>query len=204
MPALTCALGWHDFYNNLLRMMLDLAKLLRHNFRLLAAAGCKNIQIDEPLFTMFDDEEVAAAVAAINSALEVLPNDIHVSEHFCQGSFAVSKEYDAQIGHRYFDAGRYKAALVSTIECSSYMVKYGMASHYEGLLGNQQLNVGAVDVRDPKTETGEVVADHIRSCRWLVPEQTTVTASCGFSHLSRRTAFGKLRALAEAKRILGG
>jgi 5-methyltetrahydropteroyltriglutamate--homocysteine methyltransferase len=203
-PHMLARVAYDDFYNNLPRMMLDLAKLLRHNFRLLAAAGCKNIQIDEPLFTMFDDEEVAAAVDAINSAIEDMPNDIHVSLHICQGNYAVGKEYDAQIGHRYFDTGRYKADLVCKIECSSYLVEYDMAFHYEGLLGNRQLGVGAVDVQDPKIETGEMVADRIRSCRWLVPEQTIVTASCGFNHLPRRAAFGKLRALAEAKRILGG
>jgi 5-methyltetrahydropteroyltriglutamate--homocysteine methyltransferase len=66
------------------------------------------------------------------------------------------------------------------------------------------LGVGAVDVQDPKVETGETVAGRIRACTWLAPEQTIVTSSCGFNHLPRKTAFGKLQAMAEAKRILGG
>ena len=93
---------------------------------LLAEAGCKHIQIDEPLFTMSDDSEVAAAVEAINMAIEGLPDDIHVSTHICQGNYAVGKEYDAQIGHRYFDSGRYKADLVCKIECSSYLIEHDM------------------------------------------------------------------------------
>ena len=84
-PHMLARVAYDDFYNNLPMMMMDLAKLLQHNFRLLAATGCKNIQIDEPLFTMYDDEEVAAAVDAINSAIESLPHDIHVSVHVCQG-----------------------------------------------------------------------------------------------------------------------
>jgi 5-methyltetrahydropteroyltriglutamate--homocysteine methyltransferase len=39
---------------------------------------------------------------------------------------------------------------------------------------------------------------------WLAPEQTIITSSCGFNHLSRRAAFGKLLAMTEAKRILAG
>ena len=191
-------------YDDLPRMMLDLSKLLRHNFRLLAAAGCKNIQIDEPLFTMSDEHEVDAAVESINLAIEDLPDDVHISMHICQGNYAVGKEYDAQIGHRYFDTGRYKADKVCHIECSSYLIEYDMARHYEGLLGNRQLGVGAVDVQDPKVETGETVASRIQACRWLAPEQTIVTSSCGFNHLPRKTAMGKLRAMTEAKRILGG
>jgi 5-methyltetrahydropteroyltriglutamate--homocysteine methyltransferase len=77
-----------------------------------------------------------------------------------------------------------------------------MAYHYEGLLGNKQLGVGAVDAQDPKIETGEIVADRIRALGWLAPEQTIVTSSCGFNHLPRRTAMGKLLAMADAKRIL--
>ena len=75
---------------------------------------------------------------------------MHVSMHICQGNYAVGKEYDGQIGHRYFDTGRYKADLVCKIECSSYLVEHDMAHHYEGLLGNKQLGIGAVDVQDPE------------------------------------------------------
>jgi 5-methyltetrahydropteroyltriglutamate--homocysteine methyltransferase len=61
-----------------------------------------------------------------------------------------------------------------------------------------------VDVQDPKVESGETVAARIRANKWLAPEQTIVTSSCGFNHLPRSTAFGKLKAMTEAKRILGG
>ncbi|GAC1421434.1 MAG: hypothetical protein NVSMB6_23120 [Burkholderiaceae bacterium] len=93
------------------KMMFDLGKLLNHNFKRLAAAGCKNIQIDEPLFTISEEDEGEAAVQAINMAIEGLSKDIHVAVHICQGNYAVGKEYDCQIGHRYFDHGRYKVLL---------------------------------------------------------------------------------------------
>src|SRR6202521_4990471 len=135
--------------------MADIAKLLRYNFKMLAEAGCRHIQIDEPYFTMAEDDEVRGAVEAINLAIEGLPADIHVSIHICQGNYAVGKEYDAQIGHRYFDVGRYKADLVCKIACSSYLVEHDMTHHYEGCLGNRQLGVGAVDGQDSKVETSE-------------------------------------------------
>ena len=151
---------------------------------------------------MSDEDEVAAAVDAINLAIEDIPDDIHVAMHICQCNYAVGKEYDAQIGHRYFDTGRYKADQVCRIDCSAYLIEYDMAYCYEGLLGNRQLGVGAVDVQDPKVESGEMVASRIRECRWLAPEQTIITSSCGFNHLSRKTAFGKLLAMDEAKKLL--
>jgi 5-methyltetrahydropteroyltriglutamate--homocysteine methyltransferase len=203
-PHMLAKVAYDEHYNDLPAMMNDIARLLRYNFRKLVEAGCSNVQIDEPLFTMSDDHEVRAAVDAINLAIEGLPDHVHVSTHVCQGNYAVGKEYDAQIGHRYFDAGRYKADLICRIECSSYLIEHDMTHHYEGLLGNRQLGVGAVDVQDPKVESGETVAARIRKYGWLAPEQTIVTSSCGFNHLPRQVASGKLKAMSEAKRILGG
>lgn len=203
-PHMLSAVAYDEHYEDLPRMMADMAKLLRRNFKDLAAAGARCIQIDEPLFTLAADGEVEAAVDAINLAIEDLPEDVHVSVHICQGNYAVGKEYDGQIGHRYFDVGRYKADLVSALECSSILIEHDMTPQYEGLLRNQQLGVGAVDVQDPKVESGEVVAERIRRHKWLAPEQTIVTSSCGFNHLPRHVAFGKLRAMKEAQRILGG
>jgi 5-methyltetrahydropteroyltriglutamate--homocysteine methyltransferase len=201
-PHMLAKVAYDEHYHDIGEMMDDLAKLLRFNFVKLAEAGCKNIQIDEPLFTMSDEEEVEAAVSAINMAIEGLPEDVHISVHICQGNYAVGPEYDGHIGHRYFDTGRYKADLICKIECDSCLVEYDMAHHYEGLLGNKQLGVGAVDVTDPKIESGELVAERIRKYGWLAPEQTIVTSSCGFNHLSRAVTFGKLQAIADAKRIL--
>jgi 5-methyltetrahydropteroyltriglutamate--homocysteine methyltransferase len=203
-PHMLAKVAYDEHYNDINKMMDDLGKLLRHNIKLLVDAGCRHIQIDEPLFTISEAAEVKAAVHAINLAIAGLPENVHVSMHICQGNYAVGKEYDGQIGHRYFDHGEYKADLVCQIGASSYLVEYDMAPHYEGLLKNQQLGVGAVDVQDPKVESGETVAARIKTCNWLAPEQTIVTSSCGFNHLPRRTVFGKLQAMTDAKHILGG
>ncbi|MET0658042.1 MAG: hypothetical protein ABW110_07785, partial [Steroidobacteraceae bacterium] len=203
-PHLLTAVAYDEYYNDMPRMMYDFGKLLRRNFRALADAGCKHIQIDEPYFTPVSDAEVATAVDAINMAVEGLPDDVTVLVHICQGNYAVGADYDGQIGHRYFDSGRYKADLISRIDCDILLVEHDMTPHYEGLLGNKQLGVGAVDVQAPNVETGEQVADRIRVHRWLAPEQTIVTCTCGFNHLPRHIALGKLRAMSEAKAILRG
>ena len=203
-PHILAKVAYDEHYNDIPAMMADLGKLLHTNFQRLASAGCKHIQVDEPLFTLSDDAEVQAAVDAINIAIEGLPDDVHVSTHICQGNYAVGPDYDGQIGHRYFDVGRYKADLVCRIECHAYLIEHDMTRHYEGLLGDRQLGVGAVDVQAPNIESGEQVAERISAYGWLAPEQTIITSSCGFNHLPRHVAFGKMRAMTEAKRLLGG
>jgi 5-methyltetrahydropteroyltriglutamate--homocysteine methyltransferase len=203
-PHLLAVVAHDEYYNDTSRMISDFGKLLRQNLRRLAEAGCKHVQIDEPYFTVAGDDEVRTAVAAINLAIEGLPEDVHVMMHICQGNYAVGPDYDGQIGHRYFDQGRYKADLVCDIACDGYMIEHDMTPHYESCLGDKQLGVGAVDVQAPNVETGEQVAERIRSHRWLAPEQTIITSSCGFNHLPRHVALGKLRAMTEAKAILSG
>ena len=197
-PHMLAKVAYDEFYNDMPKMMDDLGKLLRNNFRKLAAAGCRHIQIDEPLFTMSDDNEIAAAVDAINLAIEGLDREIHVSVHICQGNYAVGKEYDAQIGHRYFDVGRCKADLVCKIEASSYLVEYDMAHHYQGHSATGSSASARSTCRDPKVESGKPWPDRIRKEAWLAPEQTIVTSSCGLNHLPRQVAFGKLKAMTEA------
>jgi 5-methyltetrahydropteroyltriglutamate--homocysteine methyltransferase len=201
-PHILAKVAYDEFYQDIGAMMRDLGKLLRHNFHQLAEAGCKHIQIDEALFTMSDDDEVAAAVEAINLAVEGLPADIFVGVHCCQGNYAVGADYDGQIGHRYFDTGRYKADLICKIDADAYLIEHDMAGHFEGLLGNRQLGVGAVDVQDPNIETGALVAERIRCYGWLAPEQTIITSTCGFNHLPRQVVLGKMRAMSEAKILL--
>jgi 5-methyltetrahydropteroyltriglutamate--homocysteine methyltransferase len=203
-PHLLAAVAYDEHYGDIGLMMRDVAKLLRHNFKQLAEAGCKHIQVDEPYLTPVSDNEVGAAVEAINLAIEDLPDDVHVSVHVCQGNYAVGPDYDGQIGHRYFDVGRYKADLICGIECDSFLIEHDMAPHFEHCLGEKQLGVGAVNVQAPNIETGEQVADRIRAYRWLAPEQTIITSSCGLNHLPRHIALGKLRAMSEAKSILLG
>ena len=201
-PHLLAAVAYDEYYNNTIEMMKDFGKLLRQNFQRVVEAGCKHLQIDEPYFTASTEEEVTAAVDVINMAIEGLPEDVHVMVHICQGNYAVGPDYDGQIGHRYFDTGRYKADLICQINCDGFLIEHDMTPHYQGLLGDKQLAVGAIDVQAPNVETGQQVAERIVTHKWLAPEQTLVTSTCGFNHLPRHIALGKLRAMSEAKQIL--
>jgi 5-methyltetrahydropteroyltriglutamate--homocysteine methyltransferase len=201
-PHFLTAVTYDEHYNDQVRMMLDAAKLLNKNFKRLAEAGCKHIQIDEPYLTPPSDEEVRSAVEAINLSIEGLPKDVHIAVHVCQGNYAVGPHYDGQIGHRYFDTGRYKADLICQIECDSYLIEHDRTDSFKGLLGTKQLGIGAVDVQAPNIETGALVAERIAAHPWLAPEQTIITSTCGFNHLPRHIAFGKMRAMTEAKAIL--
>ncbi len=202
-PHMLAKVAYDEYYNDLPKFMMELAKVMNRNYKALEAAGCKYLQIDEPLFAIADDAEVKAAVDAINASTEGLKMSVQV--HICQGNYARGADYDGQIGHRYFDFGRYPAKLISEINCDTYLVEGDLTPQYEGLLGNKQIAVGAADVQSLNIESPETIAERIHTWgKFLAPEQTMITSSCGLNHLPRHIAFGKLQAMVGAKRILGG
>jgi Inhibitor of vertebrate lysozyme (Ivy)/Cobalamin-independent synthase, Catalytic domain len=86
--------------------------------------------------------------------------------------------YDGQIGHRYFDTGRYKADLICQIECDSYLIEHDRTDAFREFLGNKQLGVGVVDVQAPNIETGEVIAERITAHPWLAAARRVVKRLC--------------------------
>lgn len=201
-PHMLAKVAWDEHYNDLGSFMDDLAVLYNKSFKALQEAGCQHLQIDEPLFAAVERSEVEAAVEAINASLDGITMTKWV--HICQGNYAVGAHYDGQIGHRYFDHGEYPADLICGIDCDAIMVEYDYAGRYEGHLAGQQLCVGAADVIDRNVESPETIVQRVQANRWLAPEQTLLTTSCGLNHLPRATAFAKMKAVHNAAAILKG
>ena len=151
-PHFLTAVTYDEHYNDPTQMMFDAAKLLNNNFKRLAAGGMQAHPDRRAIFDPAERRRSAHAVEAINLSIEKLPKDIHVAVHVCQGNYAVGPHYDGQIGHRYFDTGRYKADLICQIECDSYLIEHDRTDLFDGILGNKQLGVGAVDVQAPNIE----------------------------------------------------
>jgi 5-methyltetrahydropteroyltriglutamate--homocysteine methyltransferase len=206
-PHMLAKVAHDEYYDGDLRqIMMDLAEVINQNFKELEEAGCKHIQLDEPLFAVggITREEVEAAIEANNACFEGIT--AFKWEHVCQGNYAVGEDYDGQIGHRYFDVEPYPTELIVQLEVDAIMNEGDMTPEYEGQLKNQQLAVGVADVQDMNVETSETLVERIEDWggTWLPSEQTLITSSCGMNHLPREVAYGKLAAMAGARDILRG
>jgi 5-methyltetrahydropteroyltriglutamate--homocysteine methyltransferase len=203
-PHALAKIAWDEYYNDLPKMMMDIAKVINRNLKDLQAVGCKHIQLDEPLFAMhrIQRDEIAAAVEATNQCWEGI--SAFKWQHVCQGNYAVGADYDGQIGHRYFDIEEYPVDLICKLECDAIMNEGDMTPRYEGHLNSQQLAIGVVDVQDLNIESPETLVDRIVTWAgsWLEPERTLMTSSCGMNHLPRHIANRKLEAMTAAKAIL--
>jgi 5-methyltetrahydropteroyltriglutamate--homocysteine methyltransferase len=63
--------------------------------------------------------------------------------------------------------------------------------------------VGAIDLSNMSVETPETVAARIRrALQYVSPENVIIGPDCGMKYLPRNVAFGKMKAMVEAARIL--
>jgi 5-methyltetrahydropteroyltriglutamate--homocysteine methyltransferase len=202
-PHMLAKASHDEHYGDLEPMMQDLAKVINQNLKELAEAGCKHVQIDEPLFMVGGSQrpEIEKGIEAVNQDFEGV--NAFKWQHICQGNYAVGEHYDGQIGHRYFDVEEYRSDLIGRIDCDALLVEGDMTPHYEGQLRNQQVAIGAADVLDMNVEKPEQIADRVKTWgSWLPREQILITSSCGMNHLPRHIAEGKLAAMAGARDLL--
>ncbi|MGH3095164.1 MAG: hypothetical protein ACRDMV_04095 [Streptosporangiales bacterium] len=202
-PHMLAKASHDEYYGDLNQMMDDLAKVINQNLKELVAAGCKHVQIDEPLFMVGGSsrEEVEHGIEAVNQAFEGV--NATKWQHICQGNYAVGEHYDGQIGHRYFDVEGYRADLIGRIDCDIIMNEGDKTPEYQGNLRNQQLAIGVADVLSLDVEKPEQIVERVKTWgSWLPKEQTLLTTSCGLNHLPREIAQGKLTAIAAGRDLL--
>ena len=75
----------NDFYSNDKELAFDLARALNHEIRALAQAGCKCIQVDEPLFARQPDDALAYGIEALEMCFEGVADDVTRAMHMCCG-----------------------------------------------------------------------------------------------------------------------
>jgi len=103
---------------------------------------------------------------------------------------------------------------VMDIKVKQYVLEYASkgsgdpARFIEQMPSDREIGLGVVDVTDPKVESPKRIADRARRAgKYLDPERIWLNPDCGFApgmfrKFERRTAFQKLRSMAEAAKIL--
>jgi 5-methyltetrahydropteroyltriglutamate--homocysteine methyltransferase len=70
-------------------------------------------------------------------------------------------------------------------------------------LSGKKIMVGCIDLSDMKVETPENVAERIKKALPHVPKENVILApDCGMKYLPRDVAFGKMKAMVEAAKML--
>ncbi|WP_214408107.1 uroporphyrinogen decarboxylase family protein [Pseudonocardia lacus] len=171
------------------------AAAVNAEIRDLFAAGADIVQIDEPYLQARPDAARAYGLSALNAALDGVTGRTAV--HLCFGYAAIIHERPE--GYSFLPELAGCPVEQISIETAQSGLDLGVLSD----LSDKTIILGVIDLSDPAVETPEVVAARVRRAfDRLPPEQIVIAPDCGMKYLPRESAFGKMRAMAQAAGIL--
>jgi 5-methyltetrahydropteroyltriglutamate--homocysteine methyltransferase len=186
-----------DAYPDPADLVRALALRLNREARLLAAAGARYLQIDEPFLAGYP-ERADLAVEAVNIVTEGVP--VTWALHVCYGNRYARPSWE---GHYDFLFPAVLAARVDQLvlefarkglEDLRLIKEYGWPS---------ALGLGVIDVKSPAVETPDLVATRIRrALEYVDPARLVVNPDCGLRHLAPEVARSKLRAMVAGAAIV--
>lgn len=185
----------NDFYASEEEAAMDYAVAINEEIKDLFAHGADVVQVDEPYMQARPEKARQYGIRALNRALEGVTGTTAV--HICFGYAAII--HARPNGYNF---------LPELANCSCQQISIETAqsnldcSVLQGLPG-KQIMVGCLNLEDMSIESPVVVAARVkRALQYIKPEQVILAPDCGMKYLPREVADGKLRAMAEAARIL--
>jgi 5-methyltetrahydropteroyltriglutamate--homocysteine methyltransferase len=185
----------NDFYPSDEGAAMDYAVAVNAEIRDLFAAGADVVQIDEPYMQARPEKARQYGLKALNRALEGVTGTTAV--HICFGYAAVIHARPS--GYSF---------LPELADCSCGQVSIETAQSkldcsVLARLAGKKIMVGCIDLDDITVETPETVVARIkRALPYVKAENVILAPDCGMKYLPRDVAFGKMKSMVEAAKIL--
>jgi len=187
-------------YQDPVRLGADLAAALNHEVRALAQAGCRHIQIDEPLFARKPDQALAYGFENLERAFHGCPKGVARTVHMCCG-------YPDRLDNPDYpkaDPDSYRR-IASTIEDSTIDAVSLEDAHRHNdlsLLESFQVTtviLGVVTIAKRRVEEVDEIRSRLLSALEHIDRDRLMAApDCGLGLLGRDLARAKLRNLTQA------
>jgi len=187
----------NDFYTTEEDAAMDYAAAVNEEIRDLFAAGADVVQLDEPYMQARPDKARQFGLKALNRALDGIQGTTAV--HICFGYAAIIHQRPS--GYSFLPELAGCACDVVSIETAQSKLNCAVLATLTG----KTIMVGAIDLADMNVETPDAVVARIkRALPYVKPENIIIAPDCGMKYLPREVAFGKMRAMVEAAKILRG
>jgi 5-methyltetrahydropteroyltriglutamate--homocysteine methyltransferase len=185
----------NDHYPSEAAAALDYAVAVNEEIRDLFAAGADIVQIDEPYMQARPEKARQYGLQALNRALEGIAGTTAV--HICFGYAAII--HQRPTGYSFLPELAGCAVRQISIETAQSKLDCAVLAGLEG----KKIMVGCIDLEDLTVETPETVAARIRRALPFVRKEDVILApDCGMKYLPRDVAFGKLRSMVAAAKLL--
>ena len=194
-PFTMSAQAQDDHYGDPRSLALAYAEAVNQEVKDLFAAGADIVQLDEPYLQARPEPAREYGLEALNRALDGVVGTTAV--HICFGYAAII--HDRPSGYSFLpELADCPCDLVS-IETAQSRLDPSVLTHLSG----KTIMLGVIDLSDPAVETAETVAGRVRrALPYVDAEHVMLAPDCGMKYLPRESADGKMRAMADAARLL--
>ena len=185
----------NDYYPSEAQAAMDYAVAVNEEIRDLFAAGADIVQIDEPYMQARPEKARQYGLKALNRALEEVKGTTAV--HICFGYAAIIHQRPS--GYSFLP----ELAGCSCQQVSIETAQSNLDTAVLQQLPGKKIMVGCIDLSDTNVETPQKVVERIKKALRHVPKANVILApDCGMKYLPREVAFGKMKAMVEAARVL--
>ncbi len=187
-------------YGDERRLGAAMAEALNAEIRALAAAGCRWIQIDEPLFARYPEKALAFGIENLERAFHGTPRKVRRVVHMCCGYPDKLDETD----YLKADRSAYFALAAPLDDSSVGAVSIEDAHRHNDLsllerFGGTTVILGAVAISQTRIEDCEEIRDRLAGAlEHIEADRLMVAPDCGLGMLDRDTVRAKLRNMTAA------
>ncbi len=187
------------YYNDDPRLARDLAEALNKEVLALVDAGCKFIQVDEPLFARKPDAALTYGVDNLLRVFQGVPDDVMRTSHMCCGypDRLDNPDYpkaDHMVYHQLVEAlnGKIDALSIEDCHCKNDMELFERFTKTTAIVGFVEIAVSRVEPVE------EITARMRQVLEVLPPERLIAAPDCGLGFLGHDLTIQKLSNLCTA------
>jgi 5-methyltetrahydropteroyltriglutamate--homocysteine methyltransferase len=185
----------NDYYPSEEEAAMDYAIAVNEEIRDLFAAGADIVQIDEPYMQARPEKARQHGLNALNRALEGITGTTAV--HICFGYAAIIHQRPS--GYSFLPELVGCNCKQISVETAQSKLDCSVLAKLEG----KKIMVGCLDLNDVAVESSETVVARIkRALPYVKAENVILAPDCGMKYLPRHVAFGKIKSMVEAAKML--
>jgi 5-methyltetrahydropteroyltriglutamate--homocysteine methyltransferase len=185
----------NDYYDSTEAAAMAYADAVNAEIADAFAAGADVVQLDEPYLQARPEAARQYGVKALNRALDGITGTTAV--HLCFGYAAII--HDRPSGYDFLP----ELAACTADQISIETAQSGLDCAVLAELPDKTIILGVLNLGDLAVETPEQVADRVRrALKYVPPDRIVLAPDCGMKYLPRDVAFGKLRSMTAAARVL--
>ena len=185
----------NDYYKSEEEAAMDYAAAVNAEIRDLFAAGADIVQVDEPYMQARPEKARQYGLKALNHALQGINGTTAV--HICFGYAAIIHQRPS--GYSFLPELAGCSCQQVSIETAQSKLDCSVLTS----LSSKKIMVGCIDLSDMKVEAAQKVVERVKKALRYVPKEDVILApDCGMKYLPRDVAFGKMKAMVEAAKVL--